>query len=167
MHAKFCLVCDFPEILSVDDRNRPHGARGPSHRWRDGWSLYYWHGVRVPRHVIEAPETITLAEIDGEPNVEVRRVMIERFGPAKYLLASGAQLVHRDDWGTIYRRDVTDDEPLVMVKVVNSTPEPDGSRKDYFLRVPPDFGDGNHTARSAVAWTFDVPEESYAPTVET
>ena len=26
-----------------------------------------------------------------------------------------------------------------MVEVLNSTPEPDGSRKTYFLRVPPDI----------------------------
>ena len=39
-----------------------------------------------------------------------------------------------------------------MVEVVNSTPEPDGSRKTYFLRVPPTIG----TAREAVAWTFGL-----------
>ena len=57
---------------------------------------------------------------------------------------------------------------FLMVKVVNSTPEPDGSFKDYFIRVPPAFGDGQHTARSAVAWTFEESDEAdYAPLVET
>ena len=33
---------------------------------------------------------------------------------------------------------------------MNSTPEPDGTRRTYFLRVPPQM----RTAREAVAWTF-------------
>ena len=39
-----------------------------------------------------------------------------------------------------------------MVEVQNSTPEPDGSYRTYFLRVP------NHTftARDGVAWTFGL-----------
>lgn len=50
-----------------------------------------------------------------------------------------------------------------MVKVVNSTPEPDGSYKDYFLRVPPTIT----TAHEAVAWTFGKTAETYAPAIET
>lgn len=50
-----------------------------------------------------------------------------------------------------------------MVKVVNSTPEPDGSMKDYFLRVPPTV----KTAREACAWTFGKSENDYAPMIET
>ena len=52
---------------------------------------------------------------------------------------------------------------IVMVKVRNSTPEPDGSVKDYWLRVPPDM----KTARSAVAWTFGMERNEYAPMMET
>jgi hypothetical protein len=50
-----------------------------------------------------------------------------------------------------------------MVKVVNSTPKPDGTYKDYFLRVPPTV----RTAREAVAWTFDLDPTVYAPVLET
>jgi hypothetical protein len=50
-----------------------------------------------------------------------------------------------------------------MVKVANSTPEADGSFKDYFLRVPPNM----ERARQAVAWTFDMDENEYAPEVQT
>ena len=47
-------------------------------------------------------------------------------------------------------------EPVVMVEVLNSTPEPDGSFKDYWLRVPPTM----ETARQAVAWTFGLADAS-------
>jgi hypothetical protein len=54
------------------------------------------------------------------------------------------------------------DEAVVVVEVQNSTPESDGSRKTYFLRVPP----RTQTAREGVAWTFGLGEEQYAPGVE-
>jgi hypothetical protein len=50
-----------------------------------------------------------------------------------------------------------------MVEVLNSTPEPDGTRKTYFLRVPPNL----RTAREAVAWTFGLAGSQYRPERET
>ena len=122
------------------------------------------HGVRVPRKVVEAPETLTVQEIASEPNAEVRRIMLDRYGPDRYLRESGAQLVDDDPkCGRLWRTELGDDEPLCMVEVKNSTPEPDGSTKTYWLRVPP----GYKRARSAVAWTFDMPAGKYRPKVET
>ncbi len=112
--------------------------------------MYAWHGVRVRRYIIERPGEITIDAIKSEQNTEIRRVMIERYGLSRYLLDSGAVKVHGDETGELYRTEIPDDEPLVMVKVLNSTPEPDGSKKPYFLRVPPQLT----TARDAVAWTF-------------
>jgi hypothetical protein len=131
--------------------------------WPDGWGVHAVHGVRVPRQVVEAPETLSVEQIAGEANVEVRRVMLERFGAERFMRESGGRLVQQDEWGKLWRADIAGDEPLVMVEVVNSTAEPDGSFKDYFLRVPPTV----RTAREAVAWTFGVDEGAYAPAVET
>lgn len=72
MHEEFCMVCDFPEILKTDEQNRPHCENGPSHRWRDGWALYHWHGVRVPDHWIENRDTLDPAEVLQSQNVEQR-----------------------------------------------------------------------------------------------
>jgi hypothetical protein len=120
-------------------------------------NLYYWHGVEVPAFVVTRPDWITIRHIETEVNAEIRRVMIERYGQERFLADAGAKEIHRDDFGTLFRKDLPGDEPLVMVKVVNSTAEPDGSFKDYFLRVPPTIT----RAREAVAWTFDLPENSY------
>ena len=51
---------------------------------------------------------------------------------------------------------------VTMLEVVNSTPEPDGSFKHYFLRVPR-LG----TARDAAAWTFGMTADDYGPIIET
>lgn len=155
-------VCTLPSAVSVDENNRLHSASGPAFAWLKDVRDYYWHGVHVEPYVVENPERITVADIEAEPNAEVRRAKIERFGHARYLVASGAREIHRDDFGALYRKDIPGNEPLVMVKVVNATPEPDGSFKDYFLRVPP----GMQTAREAVAWTFGKTPDDYGPEKE-
>ena len=162
-HAKVCWIAERHCILNRDTQGRLHCESGPALSYPDGWSIYAVHGVRVPERVIISPSSLSAREIQDERNAEVRRVMIERFGQERFLLESGAREIHRDDFGVLFRQELPDDEPLVMVKVVNSTAEPDGSFKDYFLRVPP----GTRTARAAVAWTFDVPAEDYAPWIET
>ncbi len=189
MHEEFCMVSDRPELLTIDEQNRPHNAVGPSHRWRDGWSLYYWHGVRIPyerRHIIEAPSTITVAEIEAETNAEVRRVMIERYGADRYVRDSGAMIMHSvpDDHPLIglrgaklYRKNVPDDESIYCVDVANSTPEPDGSIKRYMLRVDPNAYGGRaaQDCIAAIASTWRMEDgsmvfahpEDYCPHIET
>ena len=72
MHDEFCMVCDFPEVLLKDENNQPHCEVGPSHRWRDGWALYHWHGVRVPDHWIENRANLDPVEVLKADNVEQR-----------------------------------------------------------------------------------------------
>ena len=157
------FLSERPLSIRKDERTRLHNSNGPAVAFRDGWSVYYWHGVVVPADVIERPEQLTAERIDQEQNVEVRRVMVERMGYERYILESGAQVVHSDDIGILYRKEIPGDEPLVVVHVVNSTPEPDGSLKKYMLRVPPDM----KTARGAVAWTFGLKEQEYQPVIQT
>ena len=64
-----------------------------------------WHGVRVSRQVIEAPETLSAEQISGERNLEVRRVMRERYGTERFLRDAGAELVAEDDFGKLWRAE--------------------------------------------------------------
>jgi hypothetical protein len=162
-HANICWVAERHNVLSRDEQGRLHSLTGPAVAYPDGWSIYAVHGVRVPADVIEEPESVTVARIEKEENAEVRRVMIERMGYERYLLESGAQLIHSDECGALYRKEIPDDEPVVAVHVLNATPEADGSSKRYMIRVPPTMT----RAREAVAWTFNVPEHAYRPAIET
>jgi hypothetical protein len=119
--------------------------------------------VRVPEAVITNPGALTAEEITNHPNAEVRRVMIERQGAEHYMQQCGAERVHTDEWGTLWRARFRDDEDLVMVQVTNSSPEPDGTFEDYWLRVPPNI----RTARGAIAWTFGEEARTYRPKVQT
>nr|WTB11919.1 hypothetical protein OG546_09805 [Streptomyces antimycoticus] len=52
---------------------------------------------------------------------------------------------------------------VVMVDVVNSAPEPAGTHRTYWPRVPPRV----RTAREGVAWTLAVDADTYRPERET
>jgi len=95
MHKKFCIVSDFPEILKVDDQNQPHCEDGPSHRWRDGWELFHWHGTVVPKSwIMDSPD---VKEVLTESNVEVRAAGFEILGWANLLDHLDAKLIDKDD----------------------------------------------------------------------
>lgn len=168
------FVCERPLRQDVDEQGRLHNASEPALLCRDGWPVYAWHGVRVPEQVILAPQTLKADQITKEPNAEVRRVMLERFGQDRYIRESGAELInegvipcedslwctHTDDQHSarLYRAPLDDDEPLTMVEVINGTLEADGSAHRYWLRVPPNM----QTAEQAVKWTlhFDKPKDA-------
>ncbi len=160
-HVMF--VCEKPLQFNIDDAGRFHGAEGPCLEFNDEFMEFAWHGVIVDEWIITNPDSITIDHIDKCPNAETRRVLIEKYGQFRYLQDTGAEEVQSDSFGTLYKKEIPGDEDLVMVKVVNSSPEPDGTFKDYFLRVPPDM----QTAQQAIAWTFGFDEEEYQPLIET
>jgi hypothetical protein len=85
--------------------------------------------------------------------------MVERYGLSRFIRDSNATRIDHDErWGTLYHRALDNDEPIVMVEVINRSPEPDGSFRHYHLRVPPTC----RTALEAVAWTFNMPPQEYA-----
>ena len=144
-------ISDKPDLLSRDDQGRLHSTTGPAIRFRDGWAIYAVHGVRMPSDIFENRASLTVARIEAERNAEIRRVMIDLYGPARYLKDSGAQIVHSlpADHPIVGLRSavlmiktVPDDETIVVVDLLNSTPEPDGTVKRYQLRVDPTAYDG-------------------------
>jgi hypothetical protein len=149
------ILCDRPSVIAKDDEGRLHRGDGPALAFRDGYGLWAIHGVRVTQQIAERPETLRPEEIVAEPNAEVRRVMVERFGADRLMAALRPEVRHEDvdRLGAVRRLlrvEMADDEPLCMVEVRNSTPEPDGSWHNYLLRVPPEV----ETCEAAVAWTF-------------
>lgn len=144
---------------------RLHNTEGPAIQWRDGFSIHAIHGVAVPGYVVEEPHKINVYKINHELNAEVRRIMIDRYklgkpvsGAAAFVLdAGGKRIDHDERWGTLWYleqniRSTVEEEDLVVLEVVNRTPEPDGTFKHYFLRVPPHI----RRAYDAAAWTFGI-----------
>jgi len=149
MHEEFCIVSDFPEILKIDDQNLPHCEDGPSHRWRDGWSLYHWHGVAIPQEWIEDKASLTAQTALTWENIEQRRAACEIVG--------WERILHELDAVTI-----DTDEDAMIGELVEVT-LPDVGR-EKFLRVT--CGTGRRfaipmpphvmTALAGNAWSYGV-----------
>ena len=163
------FVCGAPEYIRLDDHGRLHSASGPAMRWPDGWSVYAWHDVLVPREWIEHPEAITRDTLVGETNAERRRALMGILGSDRFAAMLDLEEVHRESWGphpewqqeaVLLRTreiDPVAGEHLQFVRVTCPS-----TGRVYHLCVPPNVG----TAREAVAWTFGKRAEEYLPIVE-
>lgn len=163
----FSSTCVFashsPTLARFDNIQRLHSDIGPSIEFADGFSLNSWHGITIPDELAKNPTLLTIERIERENNAEIRSAMMERYGFEKFIQDSGAKLISDDEhFGKLYQKFMAG-TPFCFVKVKNSSPEPDGSYKDYILQVPPDV----RTAKEAVAWTFGMTERDYSPVVET
>jgi hypothetical protein len=183
-HRDFVMVCERPTTIARDEAGRLHSATGKAIEWPDGWGLYRHHGMAVPADIIEHPERITRARILDERNAEIRRVMVEIYGVARYVQDSGAEVVHadKDSLGhprRLLRAPAPGDDPIVLIELTNSTPEPDGSHRMFHIRVHPElrpipfepgqeFGEPQEmTCINAVASLYGLRGEGYRPGVET
>ncbi|WP_175409385.1 DUF6745 domain-containing protein [Streptomyces sp. TRM64462] len=162
-YERVAVVCERPVELHRDEAGRLDRGDGPALAYPDGFALHAWRGMPVPAEFVATLDTLTPDRIRDEENAELRRVMLEHYGYDRYLRESGAEPVHRDETGVLWRIPLPDDEDVAMVEVVNSTPEPDGTSRTYWLRVPP----STRTAKQGVAWTFGLAADAYEPLRQT
>lgn len=169
VHADFWVAADRPTTTAHDTEGRLHCVDGPAVAWRDGAGLGFLHGIHVDMRLLTSP--LTLADVLGTHNAEIRRVLIERYDrgePGRFVREADAEVIAFDydrlgNRRRLLRIPLAGDEPYVAVEVTNSTPEPDGSNKRYILRVPPTIT----SCREAVAWTFGMTGAKYDPDIET
>ena len=157
------ILCERPTELHLDEQGRLHNGDGPALAYADGFALHRWRGVTIPVEFARTLAALTPEIIRTERNAELRRIMLEHYGTERYIVDSGAEPVHQDEAGKLWRVNLPGDEPITMVEVVNSTAEPDGTFNRYWLRVPPQ----TRTAKEAVAWTFGLTEQEYEPLIQT
>jgi hypothetical protein len=157
-HRYVCWVGGRPDILSINPQHRVHSASGPALRYADGTSFYFWKDIEVEKWLIKEPEKITVRRIDEEPDSRIRRCMIDIMTPAQFIASGRPICASWDETGILWRKSWTWGDTWAAVEVINGSPEADGSRKHYFLQVPPDL----RTAREAVAWTYGMSPGEYA-----
>jgi hypothetical protein len=155
------MVSDRPEIILIDADNRAHCETGPSHKWRDGWSLYHWHGVKIPAEWVENKAGLSAKTALTWENIEQRRAACEIVGWAKILKELNAIVIDKDsdpEIGTLLEVDLPDSgkERFIHVKC--------GTGREFALPVPKDCGD---TALAANAWTYGLDGVAYRPEVRT
>jgi hypothetical protein len=155
-------LVDFPLIFKVDEQQRLHCPDGPAIVYQDGTSGYAYHGIIMTKSHIE--RQFTAQDIFNEANTEVRRAMLDLYGYERLHKEGLLNELQRDEAGRLYSLGSGPGrENMRLVGVRNSTSEPDGTHKIYFLRVPPWIS----RAKEGVAWTFNMSEDDYRPEKET
>lgn len=176
-YENVCFVMERPVMLKRNENKRLHNPDGPALLYKDGFALYRYNGTRIPqthRYLITSPEQITVEKIDNEENLELKRVMIERFGMKRYIEEGGAELINEDEYGIARHKSVKgQSKKLTTVEVI------DGTNRDevFVMEVDPDgrplFEDGSFgssqevTAHNLTASTFGKRGEQYHPLIET
>jgi hypothetical protein len=172
-YKDFAFVSDRPRVLRRDQAGRLHADDGPAIAWRDGWQLFYWHGLQIPRGhewIISDRDLITPAKIDAEPNAELRRIMLEVYGFERYLSERSAIVLSEDTLHGFPRRLIdmrVGGESILLVEVHNGSLEPDGSRRKFHLgaardprtRRPP------ATPAEAIAASYGIAPDRYREAV--
>lgn len=162
------IILETPDKkIGLDNQGRLHELDGPAIHGPHKFRMYAVHGIILPPDkwwIVKSRENpknrqITPEDIFGEPNTEIRRIMLLAYGAEKLVKSGRLEVVHRDDFGTLYKIAIKGDVQQI-VHVVNSTREPDGSYKDYYLGAHPDA----KTAREAISRSFQLPKpEMYDP----
>ncbi len=159
-HKQFCVVSDRPDLIRRDAEGRLHSENTPALRWRDGWGIYVWHGVRIPAEWIEKTSEVDPALALNHPNIEERRCLAEILGWEKVLQKLQPQVINEDSnpqMGILLEVELPDSGKERFLKVVC------GTGRTFVLPVPPDM----KTARQANAWTYGLSEGEYEPEVRT
>jgi len=154
-----CYVHDL-EIGDSGLRSRP-----PNLNYERIW----WHGVEIDERMAWTPEKLMINDVWDEPNLEKRRVMIDRMGYGRFFREANAELLDIDEDAGGERQLLrvqlpeTDqwrrEEPIVCLAV--ACPSTD---RRYLLRVPPNI----QSCHAGAAWLagFDDPK-LYDPIIET
>ena len=152
------FISERPIVIRFDDRNLLHCEDGPAIAYEDGFTVYSWHGQRVPKTWIE--EGVSAKEALTCENIEQRRAACEIVGWDKILDDLNVEVIHEDgdpEIGTLVAVDIPDigREHYLRVKC--------GTGRGFAIPVPPEC----KTALEANAWTYGLESYEYRPEVRT
>lgn len=138
-----------PEVIKFDDQNRLHCEDGPAIRYRDGYSLYSWHGTRVPAEWIEKKSELTAKIALTWENIEQRRCACEIIGWATILRELDSTVIDSDVdpmVGNLLEVNIPDIGREKFLQVLC------GTGRTFAIPVPPEC----KTALEANAWSYNI-----------
>jgi hypothetical protein len=154
VYADTVVFQDRPEVIKFDDQKRLHNPDGPAIRYRDGYSVYSWHGVRIPADWIENKSKLTAKIALTWQNIEQRRSACEILGWAKILKDLDSKVIDEDvdpEIGTLLEVEIPDIGREKFLRVLC------GTKREFALPVPPEMT----TALEANAWTFGFDSKDF------
>lgn len=156
------VIQNKPELICFDENNLLHSETGPAIRFRDGFSVYAWHGVRIPQEWIEEKNKLTPEIALTWENIEQRRCACEILGWANILKKLNSTVIDEDgdpEIGTLVEVNIPDIGREKFLRVLC------GTGREFALPVPPEM----RTALEANAWTYgmDIEEFGRGPEIRT
>lgn len=142
------IVYERPVEIKFDEQGRLHSEAGPAILYRDGFSVYAWHGVRIPKGWIEDSPPSPADALRWD-NMEQRRAACEIIGWDNILDLLDAKVIDEDKdpmIGTLVEVDIPDIGREKFIRVLC------GTGRSFALPVPPEMT----TALEANAWTYDL-----------
>ena len=85
VHNDFVIMCGKVKSRQVNYRNQLHNETGPAVEWRCGHKIWALDGVELTQQIVEFPESLKIEQIQNERDNDVKRIMLERFGLARYI----------------------------------------------------------------------------------
>ncbi|HEY9673142.1 MAG TPA: hypothetical protein V6D11_16990 [Waterburya sp.] len=83
-YEDFCVVCDRPCVLSLDNQQRHHAEAKPAIEFADGFGIYVFDGVLIPKQYGSLPPAQWQPKwILSEPDVGVKQLLIQTIGYAR------------------------------------------------------------------------------------
>ena len=148
-HENVLAISDRPAVINRDETGRLHCETGPSIAYRDGWSLYHWHGVAIPEHWIKDRANLNVADVFKEENAETRRAGCNILGWDRVLAGIDAKLIDEDgdpQIGALYEGQIPGAVKCGFLKVRC------GTGREFVIPVAPEA----RTAIEAQAWIQGV-----------
>lgn len=143
------IVMAKPEYIRMDEDDRLHCETGPAIRYPDGFTVYSWHGVRIPGEWIENRKALTAQKALSVENMEQRRAACEIVGWVNIIKQLDGKVVDEDEdpmIGTLVRVNIPDLGEEQFLRVLC------GTGREFAIPVPPDM----KSALEANAWTFNI-----------
>ncbi|MBD2490739.1 DUF6745 domain-containing protein [Aulosira sp. FACHB-615] len=141
----FCFVCDRSTKLSFDHEYLLHAEGEAAVQFADGYSIYAYHGVRLPdKYGKLHPEEWQPKWLLEEKNAELRRVLIQGIGYSRII--EQLQAVELDSWQEYTLLKINSDidiEPISLLKMTCPS-----TQRIHVLRVPPDI----KSAQDGISW---------------
>ncbi|BBD63173.1 hypothetical protein NIES2109_60230 (plasmid) [Nostoc sp. HK-01] len=145
---KIVFISERPSELSFNNLSssypRIHAEGKPAIRFVDGYSIYAYHGVILPKKYSVHPDNWQAKWLLEEENAELRRVLIQGLGYTKILEElSPIELDSYREYKLLKIVNDIDIEPIYLLKMTCPS-----TGFIHVLRVPPNM----KSAREAICW---------------
>jgi len=104
-----CILCERPEEIhwSKEGPKVLHRDMGPAVRYRDGFSVWSLHDVRVSRELAETPaDQLPVEMFTKEPNAEIRREFLRKVGVEQFCRKLGSTILDQEGFYELHEIDL-------------------------------------------------------------